>query len=172
MSAEDQVIHYLKDRVGLVGADSLVAQLKRETSATVALQQAELDVARKAAKTLKAELDTATEHGAVLSAEVDRLRGELERYRRANATQALYRIVGDSVLGELFAGELSAAKSSLREIRMAAQHGSMDDVRQALASHEQEERDGLAEQQKRDGHTGRSDCDCPWCFVGEAGDRS
>ncbi|GGX36491.1 hypothetical protein [Streptomyces noursei] len=30
INAEDQIIHYLKDKVGLAAADKLVAELKRE----------------------------------------------------------------------------------------------------------------------------------------------
>ncbi|MFE1451891.1 hypothetical protein [Streptomyces olivaceoviridis] len=40
ISAEDQIIHYLKDKVGLAEADALVAAWKRETADSV-LQFAE-----------------------------------------------------------------------------------------------------------------------------------
>lgn len=89
---------------------------------------------------------------------------ELQRYRVANAAGTLFRITarGD-VGGELFAGELDGLRSTVGSLRHAAHRGSLNDVRRHLAEHDEAARAGLDAQQKRDGHTGKPGCGCPWC---------
>ncbi|MFI2184564.1 hypothetical protein [Streptomyces sioyaensis] len=89
---------------------------------------------------------------------------ELRRYRTANAAGTLFRIKPDgAIVDELFAGELAGLRSTVALLRATARHGSLEEIRQRLAEHTAEEREGLARQQRRDGHTGRDDCPCPWC---------
>ncbi|MEV7466175.1 hypothetical protein AB0O20_06620 [Streptomyces kronopolitis] len=89
---------------------------------------------------------------------------ELHRYRAANASGTLFRITTEgAVVGELFADELSNLRSTVALLRLTARHGTLEEMRRQLDNYTAEEREGLERQQRRDGHTGRGDCPCPWC---------
>lgn len=104
-------------------------------------------------------------------AELEAQAAELRRYRQANESGPLFRIIDDRIVGELFAGELEGLRSLRSLLTTTAKHGTLDEVRQQLAEHVEEERAALAEQQRRDGCTRRPGCECPWCG-GDLGDET
>ncbi|WP_327359800.1 hypothetical protein [Streptomyces sp. NBC_01304] len=93
---------------------------------------------------------------------------ELARYRTANDRGALFRFDGPVTVDELFAGELELLRGLVASVRVSAQGDCLSEIVRQLKWHDVQVDAALAEQQRRDGCTGRDRCTCSWCVVDEA----